>query len=380
MSSKVVIWEAQNFMGGGQLLAIEVAKALSKQYQVSFLIPGTGDLTDIAHSKGYETKNYKSVTFSRGKKTPFDFVKFFLAFPFEFLQTVFLIGSNRPKLLYVNAAKSFIYSAIIGLLLGIPVIWHVHNYFQDANTRRLLHFFSKFSSVKQIVCASPALEVQFDKKVVPTSSIYPSVDVNSYPIIPDDQKLDVREYLSIPEDYRIFIQISWVGEAKGQDVTLDAFYKIAEKIDKVALVFVGTMPDKESVFCDKLETYVKKHGLDEKVHFVGHQNEIRPYLDEAYINVIASFEGFSLTMVEAGLFGVCTIAPNVGGPSVVLKDGEQGIIYQFNNSESLAQAMLRLLQDQEEKDRLDKASKEFMKQFSLERYHEEVHALVVKLL
>ena len=93
---------------------------------------------------------------------------------------------------------------------------------------------------------------------------------------------------------------------KGYDILIDAFGQIPD--ENVHLILIGDGSEKES-----LKNLVKHRSIENRVHFVGHQNDVSNWLSalDVYVNSSRS-EGMSQSIVEAMSIGLPIVATDVG--------------------------------------------------------------------
>lgn len=130
--------------------------------------------------------------------------------------------------------------------------------------------------------------------------------------------------------------------AKGFDQLVEAFAIANPKEWK--LVFVGG--DEEGT---SLKQMAKKLEIDKKILFLGKVSEIDIIYAQAGIFVIPSrTEGFPNALCEAMAAGLpCISFDFMAGPRDLIETGKNGIIVEDGNIESLAQAINKLIADEE---------------------------------
>jgi glycosyltransferase involved in cell wall biosynthesis len=135
---------------------------------------------------------------------------------------------------------------------------------------------------------------------------------------------------------------------------------ILAKIPNARTIMVGTGPEKK-----RLRNLVKTLGLHNSVNFVGFvpQNEIPAYYEncDVYIH-LAKQEPFGFTVIEAQAFGKPVITVAEGGPKETVLDGKTGFLIKAD-VETLANQIIRLLQDNELRNRLGREAKEYIKTY-----------------
>lgn len=121
-------------------------------------------------------------------------------------------------------------------------------------------------------------------------------------------------------------------------------------------------------FTNQLKAQIAALGLDDRISLCGVTNDVKEKLLTASIFAFPSkFEGFPLALTEAMSYGL----PSVGckecpGVNTLIRDGENGFLCD-GTPESLAEALRKLMRDQDLRLRLGAQAKEDMKEFAPER-------------
>ena len=108
------------------------------------------------------------------------------------------------------------------------------------------------------------------------------------------------------------------------------------------------------------EINVKELGLEKKVLFLGKLTEQE--LEQAYLAadlfVLPSLsEVFGLVILEAMSYGKCVIASNILGPSTIIQDNKNGILFEPKNSRELGEKIDYLLANDELRKNLGTAAR-----------------------
>lgn len=146
----------------------------------------------------------------------------------------------------------------------------------------------------------------------------------------------IRESLKIPDNHFVFGIVAALRSWKGHEYLIEAFHQLTDS--NVSLIIVGDGGQKS--------TYLEKasNGLQAKnIHFVGHQNDVIPYLKSLDCFVLPSYanEGIPQAILQAMAMGLPIITCAVGGiPEAA--DGYESVIFATpQNSASLTKAMLQ---------------------------------------
>jgi len=135
---------------------------------------------------------------------------------------------------------------------------------------------------------------------------------------------------------------------KGVDLLIKAVGLLRERLE-FRLVILGDGPERT-----KLERLVVQYGLEDRVFFLGFQQNPWRFISRAAVFVLASrYEGFGNVLIEAMACGtpvVTTAAPF--GPEYIVVDQDCGLLVPVENPAALAHAIERVLTDEALRTRL----------------------------
>lgn len=153
-----------------------------------------------------------------------------------------------------------------------------------------------------------------------------------------------------PEGFSGKTIIGTVGrmeEVKDTLLLIKAFVRLLEKYpdlrDKIRLALIGT----GSLYC-AAEAMLKEHEIENIVWMPGARDDIPQILNKLDIFVLPSLaEGISNTILESMSSGLPVIATDVGGNSELVVDGKTGYLVPASDSEAMAEAIYKYLEDEE---------------------------------
>lgn len=138
---------------------------------------------------------------------------------------------------------------------------------------------------------------------------------------------------------------------KGIDILIMAFARIAGKYRDFDLILVGDGEKR-----DDCEGLVKALGLESRVVFLGQtedRKKVVELLNGSEFLVLASrYEPFGIVLLEAMAAGKAIVATRSGGIPEIVNDGVTGILVEPKNDQSLADGMVRLIENKELRDTL----------------------------
>lgn len=148
----------------------------------------------------------------------------------------------------------------------------------------------------------------------------------------------------------------------------------------VKLVMCGDGPERADA-----EALAARLGVRESASFVGKQpqSQIREYLSVADLLLLPSqSESFGLTALEAMACETPVIATRVGGIPELVEDKMCGYLFEIGDVDGMAQAALRVLADDSERERLGRRGREIaVSRFTAEKIipqYEELYSRVVR--
>ena len=141
---------------------------------------------------------------------------------------------------------------------------------------------------------------------------------------------------------------------------MEAWKIIASKRSDWTLKLVGEGEQKKA-----LMNQCKALGIESTVVFEGAtQNMAKAYCDSSLFLLTSRFEGFGLVLAEAMQCGVpCVSFDCPHGPADIIDNGKNGMLVENGNIEAFADAVLKLIDDEELRTRMGKAAIEKAKAY-----------------
>ncbi len=133
---------------------------------------------------------------------------------------------------------------------------------------------------------------------------------------------------------------------KGIDILVRAFAKVREEIPSARLLVAGEGKEREN-----LEKLARDLKLGPAASFLGKltREEMEQAFAPAWVQAVPSIweEPFGIVAVEAMMRGTAVVASNSGGLAEIVQDERSGILVPPGDPDSLAQALIRPLQNRE---------------------------------
>jgi N-acetyl-alpha-D-glucosaminyl L-malate synthase BshA len=183
--------------------------------------------------------------------------------------------------------------------------------------------------------------------------IYNFIDADYYERRPNES---LRRSLA-PNGESIMLHISTFRPVKRITDCIEVLARVqAGSKVRARLVMCGDGPERKEA-----EALAMRLGVSDQVEFVGKQpqSQIRDYLSVADLLLLPSqSESFGLVALEAMACRVPVIATRVGGVPEVVEDGGSGYLFDVGDVDAMAEAALRIISDDRERERLSHRGRE----------------------
>ena len=242
-----------------------------------------------------------------------------------------------------NQTKGHVFGGLAARLAGKPTIWWQH----EIPSSSLMERVGSIIRSKWIVCTTPEAKAA-QHKLTPRRSIvvvYPGTDIAKVSAHRGSGRL-VREHMGWGHRTTVGM-IGRLQPWKGQERFLRAIPEILVRHPGTLFVIIGgAILGWEGHYLESLHQLSVELRVEPHVTFVDHQVDVHPWMDAMDIVVNASEkEPFGLVLVEAMALGKVVIAPDSGGPAIIVEHGKTGLLYAPMSDAALASAVTAVLDD-----------------------------------
>jgi glycosyltransferase involved in cell wall biosynthesis len=173
-----------------------------------------------------------------------------------------------------------------------------------------------------------------------------------------------KERLGLDPEIPVVGNVGRLVDQKAQRFLIEAFSHVLQRCGPVNLLIVGDGPLRA-----ELEALSEELGVARRVHFVGFQDDVIPFMQAMDVGAMPSlFEVFSLAMLELMALGKPVVASDHSSFLEAIEHGREGLIVPRGQSAPLADALVGLLDDPELRATLGAAAaRRIRANFGLER-------------
>lgn len=263
-----------------------------------------------------------------------------------------IMKSEKIDILHLNTLTPFCkYAGIAGFLLRIPVVWFVRENPMISRSKRL-RFWLKMLSSKIIFVDRDTREKLLPDKRSNAEVIYNGVDLD---IFRPFKSTVLFDKFDIDAGNRLIGYIGLITQRKGLEYLIKAFPLIKEKYNKCQLIIIGGHKKNDEAYFSEIMELIKELHLESDIFFTGELSDISYPLNSLDIIVLPSLEErCSRTLLESLATAKAIVATKVGGTPEIIDDGINGILVEAENEKQIADAVLRLLSNNELRDMMGK--------------------------
>lgn len=338
---------------------IQLAKELKSLYgtNLKILIPNNSIMGKKLKNMGYDVLGIRYAPFCQGVPTdkwkyPIKYIIKGVPYWYGRIRAVKEVEQkmdlNTIDLIHSNSSREDL-GALIAGKYNIPLVWHIREFgdrdFRCYSYRKdYIDFMNENAS--RFIAVSDAVKEHWVKKGIASEKIdriYNGVS---------QQNITPKTDYSIEQERRNIrmVMAGNISITKGQIWAIEAIKRLHDEGIQVTLDIFG---DGARSYEKKLRQKICKYGIEHLVKFRGYQKDVEKYLPQYDIGLMCSRdEGFGRVTVEYMMTGLCVIASNTGANPELIEDGVSGLLYQYGDIASLADAIKKCVEDFELRCRL----------------------------
>ena len=183
------------------------------------------------------------------------------------------------------------------------------------------------------------------------------------------------------------ISVGKLDEQKNQKLLINAFASIAEDFPDWKLVIYGEGPERDfleslvsSLFAKTHQQAVKSQ-VSRRILLPGRCETVIEEMNKAKVFAFSSdFEGMSNAILEAVCVGLPVVTTNVSGAAELVKNGEGGFVVPIRDEKALAEALRKILQDENLREKMMRTNKARAKEFKQDMIVNQWEELIKKIV
>jgi glycosyltransferase involved in cell wall biosynthesis len=270
------------------------------------------------------------------------------------------IRRRRPDLVVTNSLKAALYGGVASRLAGVPVVWHQRD-------RVAPDYLPRFAVALVRLAARllPRGVIANSRSTLATLHLPARAKGRPVTAVIGDP-FERQGSSRVGQDGPLVVgMVGRLAPWKGQEIFLRAFADAFPDGSEHALIVGGALFG-EDTYAASLPALVSPLGLDGRVDFSGHVADVAPYYAKMDVLVHASTvaEPFGQVIVEGMAEGIPVVASAAGGPTEIVTDGVDGILYPPSDVGALTEALRHLAADPPWRERIGHAGQETARRFA----------------
>ncbi len=191
---------------------------------------------------------------------------------------------------------------------------------------------------------------------------------------------EIRRELGLHRDTPVVGMVASLSEGKRQDLLIRAAKRISAEHPECRFLIVGVPGQVE--YAKRIRGMIEMLGLENQVIMPGFLGDIPSLMLALDVLVLPSNnEAFGIVLLEAMANSRAIVGSNSGAIPEIVRHGENGLLFAPGDSDSLAEAILRLIRSKEERVEMGEQGKRvFEERFRLERELDDTERLYRSLL
>ncbi len=176
----------------------------------------------------------------------------------------------------------------------------------------------------------------------------------------EDQKINLKSELGIPQNDVVYIFVGRLVKEKGINELVEAFTALQVKCENISLLLVGPFEQDLDPIDDQTLELIQQHS---KIYTTGYQEDVRPYFAISDILTFPSYrEGFPNVVMQANAMNLPAIVSDINGCNEIVQNDRNGIIIPVKDATALQEQMHRLYSAPELRKELSAQSRNLMEQ------------------
>jgi len=358
MKSKIKILHVITHLpiGGAQDNTLYTVELLDKEkYDISLCCNLDGELVERA--KKVEAVKLFDIPFLGREVSPYRDIRAFLSLYKLFKEEDFTI-------IHTHSSKAGLLARLAAVLNKTPIVIHtIHGFaFNDFMNGLKKNFFiylekllAKWTDVlitvsnlnkKKII----DLNIAHENKI---KNIYSGIDLSLFTNKRNDE---FRKELNLENDHLLLGSVGRLSNQKDPITMIEAFGIISKPFPNAHLALVG-----DGELKGKILEKIDQLKLNGRIHLTGNKNNPWSVYHSMDLFIMSSiYEGLGRSITEALSCGVPVVCTDVEGVPEIVRDNITGILVRPKDSNKLADAIIRTLNDMETAKKMAEEGRRFV--------------------
>ena len=282
-----------------------------------------------------------------------------------------ILKQIKPDIVYLHSSKAGAIGRIaLAFNFKTKILYNAHGWYFNAQIsdkkKKLFALIERILAIKTdkiINISKSEYDSALKYKIAPEKKmciIENGIDFTKFQNN-DKYREETRKKYDITENEIVIGVVGRLTEQKDPITMIKAFELVNKENKNTRLMYVGSGELEEEV-----KQFAKEHDILDKVIITGWVDNVEKYIPAFDIAVLPSkWEGFGLVLIEYMACNKPIVATNVGGIKNIVKDVENGLLFEKENEQQLHNAIKKYIANREfVKNRIER-NRKYMKKYSI---------------
>lgn len=293
----------------------------------------------------------------------------------------------RPHIVHTHTAKAGAIGRLAARLTRVPLVVHTyhghvfHGYFSRPMTAGFLAIERTLArSTSRLLTVSDSVKRELERYRIGAPgqvAVLPlGLDLGRF-LDAESHAGALRRELGVDDRRPLIGIVARLVPIKRHEDFIAAAARVAARIPEALCLVVGDGERRA-----ELEALVRRHGLEERVRFLGWRRDLdRLYADLDVVVLTSANEGSPVSLIEAMAAGRAVVATAVGGVPDLVEHGVSGLLGPPGDPASTAEAIVTLLGDPERRRAMGEAGRKRVRDaYGVDRLLSDMERLYAELL
>jgi glycosyltransferase involved in cell wall biosynthesis len=353
-----------NSMGGVEIATLRMIDATRNQFRnVVFCLHDAVALRSLLEKSGIE-----AIAYTPSEPSLRHVAKFYK----ESLSFARQLRQARVDIVHFADDKAAYHNSLAATLARCRTVCHIRSSNPDLSLRKKLCLLP----VQNFIFVSKEARQVFSLSLSKGRArvIYDAVEAPAMEV--DASNGLIRRELNIPSNVTVVGMVARVAPVKDYETLAAAAAQIVNIYPNIRFLIVGdnSLVDLNRNHYEKVIKRLNELGIADKFIFTGHRDDVTQLVAAMDIFVLCTHrEGFPLSILEAMAMRKPVVATAVGGIPEIVEPGITGYLHQHGNSRELADAIISLIENPEQADRIGRTAYEHVRrQYSRNTFSDEI--------
>ena len=264
---------------------------------------------------------------------------------------------ERYRVVHTHTSKAGFIGRLSARLAGVPAIVHtVHGFaFHERSPKAVRMFYSTLERIAAGWCDRIVSVSRFHRDWAVSLGICRAERISAIPNgiaaparTPGVSAAGLRRRLGVPDAGPLILSMARLAPDKGLEFLIEAAAMLPASMHAARILIAGEGPARP-----RLERVVRELGMAHQVILLGFREDVGDLLAACDFVALPSLrEGLSIALLEAMAAGKPIVATSIGSHAELASQSEIAVLVPPSNARALADAMVRLANDDALKTRL----------------------------